>query len=338
MSLAEKFRPDLERFLTKSPPGTCVDVTADFIRELAQAACEVFRTQPSVLYLEPDVYVIGDTHGQYHDILNYFETFGSPLERNYLFLGDIVDRGLQSIESLVTLLLCKLARPDNFFVIRGNHEFGNCLSSASANSFIQECKDRYPDDGDEIFQALSSTFAYMPICAIIGERILCLHGSLPSNFDLELLERMALPYSQGDGPQPGFSPEEHRILADMVNNILWSDPARPDMDIIYYDCFTVTLDGVAHHVAKNSNRNLGEITPDDMVCQILDKYGFDVLVRAHEANDEGFNMTKSGRIFTIFGATNYFKSLDRRTTATAMYVSANNEIRFLVFNSDLSMT
>jgi hypothetical protein len=64
----------------------------------------------------------GDIHGQYGDLLKVFEYGGYPGDANYLFIGDYVDRGKNSIECIMLLLCYKLKFPENFFLLRGNHE------------------------------------------------------------------------------------------------------------------------------------------------------------------------------------------------------------------------
>lgn len=95
------------------------------ITALCMTAREVFLSQPTLIELSPPVKIVGDVHGQYSDLIRLFEMCGFPPSANYLFLGDYVDRGKQSLETILLLLCYKVKYPENFFLLRGNHECAN---------------------------------------------------------------------------------------------------------------------------------------------------------------------------------------------------------------------
>ena len=74
-------------------------------------------SQPIFLELESPITVCGDIHGQYPDLLKLFEIGGFPPNTNYIFMGDYVDRGKQSIECICLLLAYKIKYDENFFII-----------------------------------------------------------------------------------------------------------------------------------------------------------------------------------------------------------------------------
>ena len=135
-------------------------------------AKNIFLEQPVLLELSPPIHICGDTHGQYQDLLTIFRIFGSPDNRNYLFLGDYVDRGKQSLECICLLLAYKIKHPLSFFLLRGNHE------SSELNKlygFYDECKRRLTI---RAWKLLSDTFNFLPIAAVVGARIFCVDGGI----------------------------------------------------------------------------------------------------------------------------------------------------------------
>lgn len=139
-----------------------------------------------------------------------FEYGGFPPEANYLFLGDYVDRGKQCLETISLLLAYKIKYPENFFLLRGNHE------SSQINriyGFYEECKRRY---NIKLWKNFIDVFNWLPIAALIDEKILCMHGGLsPELASLEQIKRIVRPT---EVPDSG-------LLCDM----LWSDP---DKDVV----------------------------------------------------------------------------------------------------------
>lgn len=152
-------------------------------------------------------------------MLRLFEYGGFPPEANYLFLGDYVDRGKQSLETICLLLAYKIKYPENFFLLRGNHE---CASINRIYGFYDECKVIYNVVSLSIFtkkkivyhvhigkrryniklwKTFTDCFNCLPIAAIIDEKIFCCHGGLSP--DLQGMEQIRRIMRPTDVPDTG---------------------------------------------------------------------------------------------------------------------------------------
>merc|ERR1712037_989298 len=139
-----------------SRPGKTVQMTEAEVRGLCLKSRELFLQQPILLELEAPIKICGDVHGQYYDLLRLFEYGGFPPDANYLFLGDYVDRGKQSLETICLLLAYKIKYPENFFILRDNHE---CASINRIYGFYDECKRRH---SVKLWKTLASPAPLLP--------------------------------------------------------------------------------------------------------------------------------------------------------------------------------
>jgi serine/threonine-protein phosphatase PP1 catalytic subunit len=254
-------------------PGSKVDLKAHEVQYLIDKAREIFVSQPVLLDLEAPLKIVGDIHGQYFDLLRLFEYGGFPPESNYLFLGDYVDRGPNGLETICLLFAYKIKYPLNFFMLRGNHE------SAAINriyGFYEECKERY---GLKIWKSFNDCFNCLPLGAIIEEKILCIHGGLsPDLKSLDQIRRIARPTEIPD--------------AGLLCDLLWADP---DADQAGWGA---------------NDRGVSFTFGGDVVANFLKKHDFDLIVRAHQVVEDGYEFFAKRQLVTVFSAPNYCGEFD----------------------------
>ncbi|CAI0404992.1 unnamed protein product [Linum tenue] len=236
---------DIIRRLLEGKGGKQVQLSESEIRQLCVNARQIFLSQPNLVEIKAPIRICGDIHGQYQDLLRLFEYGGYPPSANYLFLGDYVDRGKQSLETICLLLAYKIRYPDKVHLLRGNHE------DAKINriyGFYDECKRRF---NVRLWKIFTDCFNSLPVAALIDEKILCMHGGLSP--DLENLDQIREIERPTEIPDSG-------LLCDL----LWSDP-HP------------TNEGWG-----DSDRGVSCTFGADRVADFLDKNDLDLICRGHQ--------------------------------------------------------
>ncbi|CAP94867.1 Pc18g06430 [Penicillium rubens Wisconsin 54-1255] len=243
------------------------------ITAICTAARELFLSQPALLELSAPVKIVGDVHGQYTDLIRLFEMCGFPPASNYLFLGDYVDRGKQSLETILLLMCYKLKYPENFFLLRGNHE---CANVTRVYGFYDECKRRC---NIKVWKTFIDTFNCLPIAAIVAGKIFCVHGGLsPSLSHMDDIRGIARPT---DVPDYG-----------LLNDLLWSDPADMEED------WEPNERGVSYCFGKK------------VIMDFLQRHDFDLVCRAHMVVEDGYEFYQDRILVTVFSAPNYCGEFD----------------------------
>lgn len=206
-------------------------------------------------------------------MLKIFQTGGFPPSANYLFLGDYVDRGKQGLETYCLLMAFKIKYPENFFLLRGNHE---CASISRIYGFYDECKRRF---NIRMWKHFCDVFNCLPLAATIDERIFCIHGGLsPELKDLKQIIQIQRPT---DVPETG-------LLCDL----LWADP-----------------DPGIKGWAEN-DRGVSYCFGTDVVKKFCDEHDYDLLVRAHQVVEDGYEFFAKRRLVTVFSAPKYCGEFD----------------------------
>ncbi|EFW15837.1 serine/threonine protein phosphatase Pzh1 [Coccidioides posadasii str. Silveira] len=240
---------------------------------ICAAVREVLLSQPALVELSAPVKIVGDVHGQYTDLIRLFEMCGFPPASNYLFLGDYVDRGKQSLETILLLLCYKLRYPENFFLLRGNHE---CANVTRVYGFYDECKRRC---NIKIWKTFVDTFNCLPIASIVAGKIFCVHGGLsPSLSHMDDIRGIARPT---DVPDYG-----------LLNDLLWSDPADMEED------WEPNERGVSYCFGKK------------VIMEFLQRHDFDLVCRAHMVVEDGYEFFNDRILVTVFSAPNYCGEFD----------------------------
>ncbi|EFP86224.2 protein phosphatase [Puccinia graminis f. sp. tritici CRL 75-36-700-3] len=253
-------------YSTKITKSVCLKNSE--ITAISLAAREVLLSQPTLIELSPPVKIVGDVHGQYSDLIRLFEMCGFPPMANYLFLGDYVDRGKQSLETILLLLCYKIKYPENFFLLRGNHE---CANVTRVYGFYDECKRRC---NIKIWKTFIDVFNCLPISAVVASKIFCVHGGLsPSLSTMDDIRRIQRPT---DVPDFG-----------LLNDLLWSDPSDTATDW------------------EDNERGVSYCFGKSVIAEFLARYDFDLICRAHMVVEDGYEFWNERTLVTIFSAPNY---------------------------------
>jgi len=229
--------------------------------------------------------------------MRFFEVYGSPHDMhqngdienfNYVFLGDYVDRGVFSLETICLLLALKVRYPEKVHLVRGNHEDKRVNKGYG---FFVECSNRLgedPKDKQSIFSKITQLFEYLPLAALIDDAVLCMHGGIGVGLNyLHEIERIRRPIKV---PETAHSLEDQIII-----DILWSDPTATDTEL-----------GIQPNMTRDpkGKASIYKFGPD-RVKTFLKNNHLEFIIRAHECVPQGFQRFAGGKLITVFSATNY---------------------------------
>jgi serine/threonine-protein phosphatase 2A catalytic subunit len=247
----------------------CKQILENEVELLCDKCCELLVKESNVVEINPSVTVCGNICGQLPDLLELFKNGGNPPYTSYLFLGSYVNRGDFSVETMSLLVALKVRYPDRITLLRGSHE-GRQITQIYG--LYDECLRKY--GSSNVWQYFTDLFEYLPLSAVIGGRIFCVHGGLSPSIDSleEIMELHRIQETPHEGP-----------LSDM----LWSDPD------------------------DRNGWGIGAAGPgyqygEDIVREFNQRNNLQLIIRSHQMVIDGFQwMSPEKHLVTIFSAPNY---------------------------------
>ncbi|KAM0673521.1 Palmitoyl-protein thioesterase 1 [Gurleya vavrai] len=260
-------------------------VEAKYLFAILKIGYDLLSNLDNVSFIDTkkEVYVFGDTHGQFFDTFgaliaiegNFFDfKNGFKLNTNKIFIfnGDFVDRGSYSIENFIFLLILKILYPENMFLNRGNHEF---VLVNLQFGFSEEITKKYQFMSKDLLHAFSLTFSMLPLATIINRKVFVVHGGLPkNNFSINnilLLDR-----------------KTEICEGELFYGLMWSDPG----EILDYE---------------PNQRGVGILWGKNITESFLQENNLKCIVRSHEFLTNGYKHNHDNKVITIFSSPNYCK-------------------------------
>ena len=286
----------LERLLSVrgNKPGKTVDLKEEEIKYLIDKSMIIFKEQKMLIELEAPLRVCGDIHGQFYDLIELFKHGGEIPETNYLFLGDFVDRGYNSVETFLLLLCLKVRYPQRVALLRGNHE---SRQITQVYGFYDECLRKY--GSSNVWKYCTDIFDMLTLAAVVDNKVFCVHGGLSPQIttisDIKNINRFQeIPH---DGPMCDY---------------LWSDPEEIED-------------------WEPNPRGAGVIFGAKLVDKFLKANNIDYIVRAHQLIMEGYKLHFGNKLITIWSAPNYCYRCNN--VAAILQLDENLKSSYITFNA-----
>lgn len=247
----------------------CQYLPENDLKALCDKVSEILIEEGNVVPVQSPVVVCGDIHGQFYDLEELFRTGGQCPDTSYIFMGDFVDRGYYSLETLTRLLTLKARYPDRIVLLRGNHE---TRQITQAYGFYDECQTKYGNAN--AWRYCCAVFDLMSIAAVIDNKVFCVHGGLSP--DVKTIDQIRTIDRCKEIPHEG-------AFCDLV----WSDPEEIPAWAI-------------------SPRGAGFLFGWKVTDQFTEMNGIELICRAHQLVQEGMKyMFKKENLVTVWSAPNY---------------------------------
>lgn len=272
-----------------------LNISESILNSLSVKMEQILSKEKNVLAIDGPIYLFGDIHGQFSDLVRFLEITGMPPKVKLLFLGDYVDRGDNSLEVIALLFSLKIKYPTQVFLIRGNHE---CSNLNNVYGFKEECIERYDADiGHKIWKNINNALHQLPLSAVINEVIFCTHGGISPK--LKKISEIDKINRARNIPNEG-------VFCDLT----WSDPKVQKKE------WTDNDRGCSYTFNGEALDNFMKNNEIQLVC------------RAHQVVNGGYKFFHDDKLVTIFSAPNYCGEVGNN--GAVMYIDENLGCSFTI--------
>ena len=235
---------------------------------------EILNKRENIAKLKAPITICGCINAHYEELKDIFKICGDASNTQYLFLGDYINKGWNSL-SVVMLLMVLLAKyQSNITLLRGNHD---SRMMSNPYGFYNECIKKYskPDEGNYIFEKINELFDLFQLAAVIDNKIFCVHGGLSPK--IKKIEEINQIDRKLEIPREGIIPD-----------LIWSDPS---LEIMEYS-----------PSSKGAGQFYGEKAVNDF---FQENNNLSIIIRSHTLVMEGYQYQFNNKLLTIFSAPLY---------------------------------
>jgi serine/threonine-protein phosphatase 5 len=323
-----------DRLPTVLPPA--------LVQRLVLAAAAILHREPNLVRVDPrpgqSVVVVGDVHGQLHDVIFLLRDAGFPSEeRVFVFNGDYVDRGAWGLETLLLLLAWKVLLPNCVFLLRGNHESKYCTS---VYGFEKEVMTKYKDQGPQVYRKFLRCFEDLPLATIIAGCVYTAHGGIFRG-TVVLPSKRSKKGKKGRKNKANFTVDPTCIRLGSLDELLKArrtvlDPPWEGQNLIPGDVLW-SDPSLQMGLSPNQERGIGLLWGPDITQQFLRANNLKLIIRSHEGPDardkrhdllgmdKGYTIdheVECGKLITLFSAPDYpqFQASEERYNNCGAYI------------------
>jgi len=237
-------------------------------------AKEILEQRKNIAILKTPLIICGCINAHFEELKEIFTTCGSISENKYLFLGDYVGRGWNSLSTILLLILYLIKYPNNLTLLRGNHD---SRTLSQMYGLYSECLEKIKpkEEAQEIYNKINEIFDLFQLAAVVDNKFFCVHGGLSP--ELKKIEELNNLDRKNEIPENGI-----------ITDLIWSDPNENVND------YTPS--------AKGAGQFYGEKAVNDF---LEENKNIEMIIRSHELVENGVKYQFNNKLLTVFSAPDY---------------------------------